>query len=371
MASTTPRQRQYHAAITAQQHNLVGNLQPTLYNLDANVPPEVQQQPNSFPNPPRGPLRLHPAAQFDPLNLLTGTLAPADSLPDGRGYQPERSIGRPRLPLGADPLNLQPTLHNLDANVPPDGASILPDPIRAARAFRVGDVPVNLLLGTLGELPPGGHLWPERRDLPRPRFDTPFNLLTGALSVVTLPDGRGYQPERVSGRPQPRPDGYRWALNLHPTLYDLAANVPPVGEQQQPARVWGRAPLRVTVHTQTTNRLTTIEYVAAEVIDLWADIREGSILKVLLPYAGFEPVCVLVRVVKRTYSDSGDGLLQLEVQLLPPFALTEDLTFIADTGPIPGPKATLPLATDVPLQIQATTAEITKLQAALGLLQTS
>lgn len=167
------------------------NLQPTLYNLAANVPPDGER---TLPEPVRA-LRW---VQIDPVpNLLTGTLTPVETLPDGERLLPDPVRRIPRVALPQDALNLQPTLYNLAANIPPDGERTLPEPLR--RVFRPASDPVpSLLVTTLAveEAQPAG----ER----------------------LLPDRLWAKVARIHLMHQP--------LDLHPTLFNLAANVPPVGK---------------------------------------------------------------------------------------------------------------------------------------------
>lgn len=111
----TPRQRQYAAAVIAQQHNLHNNLQGTLYNLSANTPLSGnRRRVLDLPRP-------RPAARLDylSLNLLGTAMAPPpEALPDGhallhlpvirkaRAVQPDNfqyplGLASPEKPAGA------------------------------------------------------------------------------------------------------------------------------------------------------------------------------------------------------------------------------------------------------------------------------
>ena len=290
-APNTPRQEQYLAAATAQEHNLSNNLLTSLLNEGANVPPDGERsQPERVWGPDRGAALRAAVAQAHNLPPdLQATLynLAANVPPDGRDIVWDRFQRRERpdiTPAVAQAHNLSAnlagTLYNEAANVPPDGERLLVDPypVRAGRAHldtswvqdlqgttlapaapaalpdgraRLWDRPpvrpsgaqagrpgANLLGTLLNEganTPPDGDrlLW-ERRDQPSargyldPNVQNPQNLLSAAPPAA-LPDGRGYQPDRVWGRESRAQFGAPGA-DLQQTLLNAAANVPPDGK---------------------------------------------------------------------------------------------------------------------------------------------
>ena len=200
MASITPRQRQYHVAVTAQQHNLNGDLQLTLHNLAANVPPEGDQlYPDRYRDVDRAAvLRAAIAQQHNLSANLQGTLfvPSVDPPPPGQALL-QMPVRRTERPQPDPPLNLAPTLHNLAANVPPEGARLLDLPrVNPRRQLFETRGPSPSLLETPPEAPPPGD------QLQWTRFAGP------ALRVI-----------------HERPDTNRLL-----TLLNEAANVPPQGD---------------------------------------------------------------------------------------------------------------------------------------------
>jgi hypothetical protein len=209
MASNTPRQRQYRAALDAQQHNLQSGQLTLLLTPELVLPPG--QASTALPLVSRAG-RWAAALTFTWPNLLGATLAPDVPVVGVVLDLPvRRLVWRAALSNDTDTAANLTTLLNEGANVPPDGRELLPDPVRPRLGVRGLVDPPNLLGTTLAPPPP------------------------------PLPDGRGWTDAPLWRRMALRADA--WIANL------LGTTLAGTG-----------------------------------VVDLWADLREGDIIRIISPY---------------------------------------------------------------------------------------